>query len=119
MGGIAGISRYHALSTVVGLRRGRCDARETEPVKRVPQEHIDAIKPYISRQLWAVIQLQLLTAARPSEILNIRPCDINQNNKIWTYEPSDRKTAHHGHRRIIYIGPQAQMILRPFLLRPA
>ena len=75
-------SVYNALSTVSGLRKGRSDARETEPTKPVAQEYIDAIKPYVSRHMWTIIQLQLLTAARPSEILNIRPCDIDRNGKI-------------------------------------
>jgi hypothetical protein len=53
-------SVYHALMTVAGLKKGRSDARESDPVKPVPQEHVDAIEPYVSRQVWAVVQLQLL-----------------------------------------------------------
>lgn len=108
---------YHSLITVAGLKKGRSDARENEPVKPVPQEHIDAVRPYVSRQVWAAIQLQLLTAARPTEILTIRPCDIDRSSRIWVYSPADHKTAHHGHERKIYIGPKGQEILRPFLLR--
>lgn len=33
---------YHALQTMGGLRRGRCAARETEPVKPVPEAHVYA-----------------------------------------------------------------------------
>ena len=36
---------YYGLQAVAGLKRGRSKARETEPVKPVPEEHIDAIKP--------------------------------------------------------------------------
>ena len=109
---------YHALSTVAGLRRGRSEVRETEPVKPVPQEHIYAIEPYVSRQVWAMIQLQLLTAARPGELVSLRPCDIDRSGGIWVYTPVDHKTAHHGHQRKIYIGPKGQEILKPFLFRP-
>jgi len=112
-------SVYQALMTVAGLKRGRSEARESEPVKPVPQEYIDAIQPYVSKQVWSIIQLQLLTAARPSEILNIRPCDIDHSGKIWVYCPADHKTAHHGHKRKIYIGPRGQEILQPFMFRPA
>ena len=108
---------YQALATVPGLRRGRSDARETHAVKPVPQEHIDALRPYVSRQVWAMIQLQLLTAARPGELLCMRPCDIDRRGQIWMYSPADHKTAHHGHERNIYIGPRGQEILEPFLLR--
>jgi integrase len=112
-------SVYQALVAVGGLKKGRCEARESEPVKPVPQEHVDAIEPYVSRQVWAIIQLQLLTAARPGEIIKIRPCDIDRSGTIWVCSPAEHKTAHHGHQRKIYIGPKAQEVLQPFLLRPA
>jgi integrase len=112
-------SGYQALMAVPGLKRGRSDARESEPVKPVPQEYVDAVEPYVSRPIWTIIQLQILTAARPSEILAMRPCDIDRSGTIWAYCPAEHKTAHHGHQRKIYIGPKGQEILQPFLLRPA
>jgi len=108
---------YHALQAVDGLRRGRCAAREGEPVRPVPQEHIDAIKPFVSRQVWAMVQLQLLTGARPGEIVIMRPVDIDMSGRIWIYTPTSHKTAHFGHERKIYIGPRGQAVLRPFLGR--
>jgi len=111
-------SVYHALQAVQGLRRGRCDAREPEPVGPVPPEMIDAIKPFVPQPVWAMIQLQLLTAARAGEIVAMRPCDIDMSGRVWTYQPAEHKTAHHGHGRIIYMGPRAQGVLRPFLARP-
>ncbi|MEN6386177.1 MAG: hypothetical protein ABFD79_13405 [Phycisphaerales bacterium] len=108
-------SVYHTLMAVAGLKLGRSDARESEPVKPVSQEYVDAIEPFVNRQVWSIIQLQLLTAARPSEILNMRPCDIDRSAKIWVYCPADHKTAHHGYKRQIYIGPKGQHILQPFI----
>ena len=110
-------SVYQALMAVPGLKCGRSDARESEPVKPVPQEYVDAIEPFVNRQIWAIIQLQLLTAARPSEILTMRPCEIDRSAKIWVYSPAEHKTAHHGHKRKIYIGPRGQEILKPFIFR--
>ena len=109
---------YQALRSVSGLRRGRSAARETQPIKPVPQEHIDAVQPHLSQQVWTMIQLQLLTGARSGELVMIRPCDIDRTgDKVWVYNPVDHKTAHHGHQRRIYIGPRAQELLGPFLLR--
>ena len=54
-------SVHHGLATVEGLRKGRSPARETDPVKPVPEAHIDAVKPLVSRQVRALIDLQLLT----------------------------------------------------------
>ena len=110
-------SVLHALKAVPGLRRGRSDAAEPKPVKPVPIEMVEAIQPFVSRQVWAMIQLQLCTAARPGEICKMRPCDIDRNGSIWVYTLKQHKTAWHGHSRKIWIGPRGQQILTPFLLR--
>lgn len=108
---------YQALQSVPGLKRGRCAVREPERIRPITLKEVDAIKPFVNEQIWALIQLQLLTGTRPSELLKLRPSDIDQSDEVWQYLPSDHKTAHHGHQRIIYFGPKAQKILRPFLLR--
>ena len=53
---------HHALSQVRGLSRGRNFASESEPVKPVPDVHVDAIKPYVSRRICAMIELQRASA---------------------------------------------------------
>lgn len=108
---------YHALLSVEGLRRGHCEAKESQPVRPVPDAHVEAIKPFVSRQVWAMIELQRLTGARPGEIAIIRPIDVDMTGKIWVFTPSRHKTALHGHERRIYLGPRAQEVLRPFLHR--
>jgi integrase len=65
----------------------------------------------------ALVRLQLLTGARPGELLNLRPCDIDRTEAVWTVTLEHHKTAHKGHERVLYMGPLAQSILRPFLLR--
>jgi len=113
-------SVHHALSTVAGLRAGRSAAKETEPVKPVPDATVDATLPFLSRIVAAMVQLQRLTGARPGEICSIRTGDIDRTSDVWTYTPAYHKTAHHGHRRTIFIGPRAQDVLRPYLrLDPA
>ncbi len=66
---------YHALLSVEDLRRGRCEANECQPVRPVPDAHVGGIKPLVSRQVWAIIELQRSTGARPGEIAIIRPID--------------------------------------------
>ena len=106
---------YHALQAVSGLRCGRTNAKESKPVKPVPPGCIEAIEPYVSRQVWALVQLQLHTGARGGELVKMRAIDIDTSGEIWTYQPADHKTAHHGHERTIYVGPKAQRIIRQFL----
>ncbi|MCC7350037.1 MAG: site-specific integrase [Phycisphaerales bacterium] len=109
-------SVWHGLAAVEGLRAGRSAARETEPVKPVPVENVQAILPHVSPQVAALIQLQLLTGARPGEICAIRGMDLDTSGQVWVYTPRQHKTLHHGHARQIPIGPRAQAIIRPFLL---
>ncbi|MCK4851285.1 MAG: site-specific integrase, partial [Phycisphaerae bacterium] len=110
-------SALHALQAVPGLRRGRSDASEPEAVKPVAMELVEAIKPFVARQVWAMIQLQLFTAARPGALCQMRPCDIDREGNIWVYTLKQHKTAWHGHSRKIWIGPRGQQVLAPFLLR--
>ena len=108
-------SVHHGLQAVSGLKAGRSEARETDPVRPVPDLHIDAVLPHVAPQVAAMIRLQLLTGARPGELCVLRTCDIDTAGRVWIYRPHDHKTAHHGHSREIRFGPQAQEIIRPFL----
>jgi len=108
-------SVYHALQTVPGLRVGRSPARETDPVLPVSDEHIDAIKPFMPRQVRAMIELQKLSGMRPGEVIIMRGVDLDMTGHIWHYRPSNHKTAHHGHQRVVDLGPRGQGVIRPFL----
>lgn len=62
-----------------------------------------------------MIQLQLLTGARPGEIVSMRVGDLNTGARTWEYAPRSHKGQHRGRDRSILIGPKAQVILREFL----
>jgi integrase len=104
-----------ACQAVAGLRRGRCEARETSSVLPVPPGDIDAIELFVSRPVWSMIQLQLCTGMRPGEVCMMRACDIDVSHASWVYIPETHKTAHHGRERRIFLGPAAREILRPYL----
>jgi integrase len=108
-------SVYHGLQAVSGLRHGRADVRESEPVRPVPDAFVDALRPHLSRQVWAMVQLQRLTAMRPGEVVAMRTLDVDTSGRAWAYVPESHKTEHHGKRRTIYLGPQAQAVLREWL----
>lgn len=107
---------YQALCTVEGLRRGQSGARETEPVGCAPEAAIAAVKAIVSRQVAAMIDLQLLTGMRPGEVVIMRPRDLDMSGKVWLYRPEHHKTEHHGKARTVYLGPRAQDAIRPFLV---
>lgn len=108
-------SVYHALCSVAGLRCGHTEARETAPIKPVLIAYVDAVLPLVPRQVKAIIQLQLLSGARPGEVCAMRGRDIDMTGGVWIYSPAKHKTAHHGHTREIRIGPKAQAVIKPFL----
>jgi integrase len=108
-------SVFHGLQAVSGLRRGRSGARESPPVKPVPVAFVEAIQPHVSRQVWAMIQLQLLTGARSGEVCQMRTCDIDTRSRVWLFTPESHKTEHHDRERKIYLGPKAIEIVRPWL----
>ena len=60
---------HHGLKAVAGLQKGRSEARETEPVRPVPDAPVEAIRPHVARQVWAMIELQRLTGMRPGEVV--------------------------------------------------
>jgi integrase len=112
----------HGLQALKGLQKGRSEARETEPVKPVPLAFVEATLPELKPQLAAMVQLQLLTAMRSGELIVMRSIDLDTSGRIWFYRPgSDQgregahKTAHHGHERIVPIGPRGQEIVKRFL----
>ena len=110
-------SVYERLRTVPALRRGATAAREPDPIQPVSLEQVDAVRPYLSRQVNALISLQLHTGARGGELFRLRPIDIQMNDDtgIWTIEPVEHKTAHRGHARTIFFGPRSQAVIEPFL----
>jgi integrase len=112
-------SAYQGLSTVAGLRPGRTDARETPPIVPVAAAVVDATLPHLPAVVADMVRLQRLTGCRPGEVCIMRPVDVDRSNEVWEYRPSSHKTEHHGKQRTIYIGPQAQDVIRPYLLRPA
>jgi integrase len=114
---IVPLATYQSLQTVAGLRFGKTEARESTPVKPVAHEHVEAVIPHLNRQVAAMVRLQRLTGMRSSEVVRLRPCDIDASGHVWTYTPEEHKTMYRGHQRTVYFGPLAQAIIRPWLVR--
>jgi integrase len=107
-------SVYEGLRTVEGLRAGRSDAKETPPVKPVGNDAVTAVLPYLSRHVAGLIRLQQLTGARSGELCILRECDIDKSGPVWVYRPTRHKNQHRGQQRLVYLGPQAQGLLKDF-----
>ncbi len=106
---------HQALRSVAGLQPGRTEARESSPVRPVPDELVDAVRPFVSRQVWAMVELQRLAAMRPGEACIMRTGDVDRSGEVWAYTPESHKTKHRGKDRTIFLGPRVQAVLRPWL----
>ncbi len=110
-------SIWHGLQTVTGLRRGQAGVRAPKSIKPVSDEFVDAVIPHVLPPIAAMIKLQRLTGMRPGEVTIMRPRDLDTTGKLWVYTPAQHKTLYKGHERRVYLGPQAQEVLAPFLCR--
>ncbi len=120
------------LAKVRGISENEHGVRVTDEVPPVPEEVMAATLPHLQPIPRDVIELLLLTGARPDEILKLRPCDINRSGTVelargfkvelgagvWAYQPRRHKTRHKGHKRVVLFGPRAQAILTRYLDRP-
>ena len=112
-------SIYHGLRTVEGLKKGRTTAPDHAPVEPVADVVVDATLPHLPAVVADMVRFQRLTGARPGEVCSLRPSSLDRSGNVWVYRPDHHKTEHHGRERIIFIGPKAQDVLRPYLLRDA
>jgi integrase len=108
---------YQSMKAVETLRKGRTDARETDPIKPVSLETIEKTKQHLHGIAADMVRLQLLTAMRPGELCQLKPSCIDRSGDIWLFTPEHHKNEHRDQDRIVCIGQEAQDILRSYLLR--
>ena len=107
----------HALRELSKLERGK-GVPEGEPVLPVAEHQIWPVVAVAPANIAAMIQVQLYTGMRTGEVCRLRGADITQDwpaEGIWSFQPKEHKTAHHGIEKVALIGPRAQRILTPFL----
>ncbi|MFZ5832392.1 MAG: tyrosine-type recombinase/integrase [Planctomycetota bacterium] len=117
---------FERLRTLQGIPKGRGIAYDP-PERRVlvADTEIEIVCRYTTPPVAAMIRLQRLTGARPSEICLLRVAvpgqpdrGVFRNDAIWHYRPERHKTEDSGGDRTILLGAEEQAILRPFLGRP-
>lgn len=95
------------------------EGREKPPAPPVDDEVVNATLPNLTPLLAAMVRFQRLTGCRPGELVRMRPEEIDRSGDVWICSLKHHKTAHRGKTRTIYIGPRAQEILAPWLLKSA
>lgn len=84
-----------ALPAVGGLRKGRCEARETDLVLPVAEATVNATLLKLSEVVADMVRFQRLTGCRPGEVCSLRPCDVDTSGDVWSYRLESHKTEHH------------------------
>jgi len=111
------VTTYEALKTLPGLKKGKTEAVERPPVPPVPVDIVEATIAHAKPMIADMIRFQLLTGCRPGEVCSIKPCEIDRTQDVWRYTPGSHKMEHKDRIRTILIGPKAQAVLMPYLLR--
>ena len=114
------ISVVVRLDTLEPLRRGQTQAKEPEPVKPVDLQVVRKTAEHLSPIIKAMVELQAATGMRPSEVCNLRPCDIQRRDDgVWLYRPHRHKTQHCGKDRVVPIVGDIRITIGSFLDRDA
>ncbi len=109
----------HALDAVAKLKKGRTTAKDHAPVLPVSDEAVDATLPLLPPVIADMVRVQQYIGGRPQDVCNMRAGDIDRSGDVWVYRPFKHKTKHKGKDRTLAVGPKAQEILLPYLVRKA
>ncbi|MBN83793.1 MAG: hypothetical protein CMJ70_27025 [Planctomycetaceae bacterium] len=95
------------------LKRLRKGARPAKKVDPVPEEDYRATRDHLPLEGQYIIDALWHTGARSGELFKLLVGDVQKvRPDLWIYDLGDaHKTAHHGHQRIVYFGPEAIAVL--------
>lgn len=110
---------YLSMRSVESLKKGKTNAHETTPILPVDVGIVDTTLQHLNSIVGDMVRIQLLTGMRPGEVCQLKPVDIDRSDNIWVFKPKQHKNEHRGHSRAVCLGEQAQVILRPYLVRAA
>lgn len=118
--GVIDPAAWQALRSVRPLALGRTAAVDYAPIEPAPAADVERTLEQLPAAVADLVRFQRLTGCRPGEALALDASRIDRTGSVWSYRPERHKTAHHGHARVIPIGPRAQAVLernpgpRPF-----
>ena len=87
------------------------EGHDNPPIQSADPAIVEEVCRYLRPRIKMLVQLQLLTGARPGELLGLKPIDIDTRKEIWKVELKKHKNLHHNKKRTLYFGAQAQPIL--------
>ena len=108
---------HRALKTVKSLPEGAPGTFDHLEREDVPDSVIKATLPFMPPTLRAMVKLQRLIGARPSEVFNMRVGDIDttRGNGLWYYIPGSYKTEDFVGKIEFPLGTPEQGLIAPYL----
>jgi integrase len=109
-----------AVQNVAALAAGRTRAHDNPPVESVPWADVERTIPHLHADparravLGAAVRVHWLTGMRSSELLGMRPADLDRRAAEWKYTvpAAIDKQAHKRKRPAAYwLGPKAQKVI--------
>ena len=105
------------LEKIAPLEIGETKARETDAVEPVADSVVEKTIEHLPKILADLVRVQRLIGCRPGEVCQLTPGMIDRTGDVWEVKLKHHKNAHRGQTRTLSIGPKAQAILLPYLLR--
>lgn len=93
---LVGKDVWPRLKSVEPLRAGQSKAKERDPIEPVDIRVVRETAKHLSPVLKAMLRVQISTGMRPSEVCDLKPCDIDRSGPEWIWRPKKHKTAGHG-----------------------
>ncbi len=92
-----------------------------EVPERVAADFESQVKPalpFMAPVVKAMVEVQHLIGARPSEVCRMKRSEIDQTSVegVWLFRPGTHKGSWRGDDLVKVIGPQAQIVLAPWLM---
>lgn len=100
-----------ALASLQPLRAGATTAVDYKPREAVPAADIDAVRQLLKPRDQDILDLMLLTGARPGELLGLKVGEVDRTGDTWRCELKQHKTRHKGKKRVLLFNRKAQAIL--------
>ena len=110
-------SAWSRLRSLDALRIGQTKAKETKAIQPVSLEIVRATIKELPPVIRAMIRIHVATGMRPSELCNLRPCDIDRTGVEWMYRPELHKNKNKGKGRAIPILGDAREAITDYLNR--
>ncbi len=107
----------YRLDTVRRLTEGDYGVEACDDIEPIAVDVVERTIKILPEVVADMVQIQTLTGARPGEVCRLTPGMFDRSGDVWVAKLQKHKTSKKRKRRFIFFGPQAQSIVRPYLLR--